>query len=139
VFSAIDENGQSQLWLRRLDELDSRAIAGTARAVSPFFSPDSRSIGFIVDGQLRRLSLTGGLSSTILNTPGPTLRGAYWTAAGTILLGALPGIAISEIADGGGSLREVTTPIPGDGDQTHRFPVSHTESSIQIPDGEESG
>jgi Tol biopolymer transport system component len=130
VFSAIDDAGLSQLWLRRLDELDAKPIPGTARAMSPFFSPDSRAIGFVVDSQLRRLDLAGGLSSNILEIPRPNLRGAYWTSNDTILLGARrsDAIGISEVPASGGEARDVTTPVSSDGDQTHRFPVL-------LPDG----
>ena len=129
VFSAIDENGQSQLWLRHLDQLDARPIPGTTRAVSPFFSPDSRAIGFMVDSQLRRLDLSGGLAATVLNIERPNLRGAYWTETQTILLGAWRGeIGIGEVPSNGGEARVVTTPVPSEGDETHRFPV-------MLPDG----
>ena len=41
--------GQSQLWLRSLDSPLARPLTGTERATLPFWSPDSRSIGFIAD------------------------------------------------------------------------------------------
>ena len=38
--------GRWQLYLRRLDELNASALAGTEGAYAPFFSPDSGSVGF---------------------------------------------------------------------------------------------
>ena len=40
----------SQLWIRPLDSLESQALRGTEEAASPFWSPDSRSIGFFTPG-----------------------------------------------------------------------------------------
>jgi Tol biopolymer transport system component/tRNA A-37 threonylcarbamoyl transferase component Bud32 len=39
--------GRSQLWLRRLDELQATPIAGSDGATSPVFSPDGKEIGFV--------------------------------------------------------------------------------------------
>jgi len=38
--------GKLQLWVRALDSTEARAIAGTHGARLPFWSPDSRFIGF---------------------------------------------------------------------------------------------
>jgi Tol biopolymer transport system component/tRNA A-37 threonylcarbamoyl transferase component Bud32 len=39
--------GKSQLWLRKLDELQATPIAGSEGATSPVFSPDGKEIGFV--------------------------------------------------------------------------------------------
>src|SRR5439155_22116743 len=52
VFSASRE-GNVQLWIRRLDSLESRPLLGTDEGRLPFWSPDSRSIGFQAGGKLR--------------------------------------------------------------------------------------
>src|SRR6185437_10615836 len=43
--------GGSQLWLREHDQLGSSPISGTEGAGTPFFSPDSRQIGFLKNGK----------------------------------------------------------------------------------------
>src|SRR5437868_7272046 len=59
VFVATS-GGNSQLWLRRLDSTSTRPLAGTDFASSPFWSPDSRSVGFFADGKLKRIDIDGG-------------------------------------------------------------------------------
>src|SRR5262249_40527973 len=44
--------GKVQLWVRALDSLEAKALPGTAGATYPFWSPDSRWIGFFADGRL---------------------------------------------------------------------------------------
>ena len=45
VFAAANQ-GRSRLWLRLLQESAPRALEGTEEAAGPFWSPDSRSVGF---------------------------------------------------------------------------------------------
>ena len=52
--------GQTQLYVRRLDQPDAKAITGTAGAESPFFSPDGSRVGFFADGKLKAVALAGG-------------------------------------------------------------------------------
>ena len=72
--------GQSQLWLRSLDSPLARPLAGTERASSPFWSPDSRSIGFFADTRLKRMDIDGGSVQTLASTASSRLSGARGTA-----------------------------------------------------------
>ena len=68
---AATVNGKRQLWLRAMDALQAQAMPFTEDASYPFWSPDSRSIGFFATGQAqedRRQWWSG---------PGG-LRGARW-------------------------------------------------------------
>ena len=47
AFVASGSDGTPQLWIRRLDSLNARTLAGTDGAAQPFWSPDSRSVGFL--------------------------------------------------------------------------------------------
>src|SRR5262245_20330032 len=49
-----------QLWVRALNSTDARKIDGTQDAKLPFWSPDSRFIGFFADGRLKKVEMTGG-------------------------------------------------------------------------------
>jgi Tol biopolymer transport system component len=64
VFVASGD-GQARLWLRRLDATAAQALAGTEGASYPFWSPDSRSVGFFADGKLKRLDIGGGSPQTL--------------------------------------------------------------------------
>ena len=59
AFVALTNDAQ-QLWVRSLHSAVSRPIQGTEGAFRPFWSPDSQSIAFFANGELRRVSLTGG-------------------------------------------------------------------------------
>ena len=53
----------TQLYLRSMDEMESRPIPGTDEGVavtSPFFSPDGQWIGYFVPGELRKIAVSGG-------------------------------------------------------------------------------
>ena len=59
VFVGTSE-GKSRLWLRSLDSVSARPLAGTDYGRFPFWSPNSRSIGFFANGQLKRVETQGG-------------------------------------------------------------------------------
>src|SRR5437763_5701251 len=54
------KNNAHSLWVRRLDEAEPHALAGTENAVQPFWSADGKSIGFFADGKLKRIPAGGG-------------------------------------------------------------------------------
>jgi len=83
--------GSVQLWLRRLDQLSSTPIAGTEGGYSPFFSPDGRRVGFIVNGSILRVaSLDGTPTVTLVDTANTT--SADWSSDDWIYVEGGPGI-----------------------------------------------
>jgi WD40 repeat protein len=58
-------------------------LAGTDDATFPFWSPDSRNLGFFAQGKLRIIDASGGAVQTLASAPLP--RGGAWGADGTIL------------------------------------------------------
>jgi serine/threonine-protein kinase len=57
---AIVYQGGRQLYLRRLDELDSAPLRGTEGGVAPFFSPDGEWVGFFTETKLQKVSIRTG-------------------------------------------------------------------------------
>ncbi len=82
AYVAISE-GRSQLRLRLLDSGTEQSIAGTDGALFPFWSPNSRSIGFFADSALKRVDIDGGLPRVL--TEAPAGRGGAWNANDVIL------------------------------------------------------
>ena len=82
VFVASGD-GPPRLWLRPLDQTEARPLAGTEGAAAPFWSPDSRSIGFFAAGKLLRLDLTGGAPQTLTRVIAG--QGGTWNAGGVIV------------------------------------------------------
>ena len=59
TFVATDSTGVSQLWVRELAASEARPIPGTQQATLPFWSPDSRFIGFFAERQLKKVDVSG--------------------------------------------------------------------------------
>ena len=66
---------------------------------SPFFSPDGQWVGFWQDGQLKKVSITGGAPVALCAARNPW--GASWTADNTILFGQGPDGIWRVSGDGG--------------------------------------
>jgi hypothetical protein len=92
VFRATTE-GKTGLWLRPLDSLTAQPLPGTEGASGfPFWSPDSRSLGFDAGGELRKLDLAGGTPQTLCKLPPGGGAGSTWNRDGIILLTGVAGI-----------------------------------------------
>jgi len=120
VFSATGEDGQARLWLRPLDVLGARELAGTEGALFPFWSPDSRSIAFFADRRLKRLDVAGGPVQTITEAPLGG-RGGTWNSEGIILFAVFDpgGNGLLRVPASGGDAVLITKPRER---ETHRFP-----------------
>ena len=119
---AATEGETARLYRRRLDEQTATAIPGTEGAWRPVFSPDSRSVGFTVGNELKRVPLDGGEVRTIAPS-GDSLMGpsiADWTADDTILI-EQETRGIYEVSANGGDVRQLTQTSPGV-EPTHRYP-----------------
>ena len=72
---------------------------------TPFWSPDSRSVGFFADGKLKRIDIDGGSVQTLANAPRGT--GGAWNRDSVILFTTL-GDPIFRVSDTGGEPVAVT-------------------------------
>jgi eukaryotic-like serine/threonine-protein kinase len=103
MFSAISD-GRSQLWLRSFDSATARPLAGTVGGISPFWSPDDRSIAFFSDSKLKRIDLDSGTVRALADVP--DVRGGTWNAEGVILVGTVLGPILRVPAAGGMAVPE---------------------------------
>ena len=106
VFVAYDQ-GQARLWLRPLDATTAQPLAGTEGAMYPFWSPDSRAVGFFADGKLKRLDISGGLPQILASAPGG--RGGTWNPDGLIVFAPTAVGSLSSVQSSGGDVATVTT------------------------------
>jgi serine/threonine protein kinase/Tol biopolymer transport system component len=113
------------LWLRNLSEPGLRRLEGTQDAVFPFWSPDSRSIGFEAAGALRTLDTSGG--PPVVISDAPNMRGGSWGPDGTILYAPNTRTGIFRVEAIGGTATPVTHLVENQ-QTTHRWPVF-------LPDG----
>src|SRR5262245_32232220 len=91
-----------RLWLRPLDAVTAQPLPGTDGASYPFWSPDSRSIGFFAEGKLKRIDLGGGPPQTLASTAAP--RGGTWNRDGDILVGQYSALGIMRVPASGGEV-----------------------------------
>jgi eukaryotic-like serine/threonine-protein kinase len=94
-----------QLWVQSLDSTAAQPLAGTEDASFPFWSPDSRSLGFFAQGKLRIIEAGGGAVQTLADAPQP--RGGAWGADGTILFTPNPTSPMLRIPAAGGTTSQV--------------------------------
>jgi Tol biopolymer transport system component len=94
-------SGTRQIYLRALDTLEAKPLAGTEGANTPFFSPDGQWLGFFAGGKLKKISASGGATVTVANaTMNP--RGASW-GSGTIAFAPSVNTAMQQVPDAGGT------------------------------------
>jgi Tol biopolymer transport system component len=127
VLTLADSSGDMRLWIRRLDTLALRPLAGSENATLPFWSPDSRHVGFFKDKGLWQVPVDGGPAERICNAPDG--RGATWNRDGTILFaGGMTG-SINSVWWKGSEPAEVVGPDTARGETGVRFPSF-------LPDGQ---
>jgi Tol biopolymer transport system component len=120
TFVATDSTGVSQLWVRELAASEARPIPGTQQATLPFWSPDSRFIGFFAERQLKKVDVSG--KSVDILCDAPDGRGAAWSRRGVIVFAPVSTGGLVRVAEGGGPVAPVTTLDSTRGEKTHRFP-----------------
>jgi len=112
--------GRAQLFLRALNSLESTPVPGTADALAPFFSPDSRWLAFFAGGQLMKVPVTGGAPIAISDAR--IGFGGSWGSDDTIVFAPSTGAGLSRVAAAGGSPVRVTTVDAQSGEFSHRWP-----------------
>jgi Tol biopolymer transport system component len=125
AFTAIDQQGKNGLWVRSMNSVEARALAGTEDAIFPFWSPDSRSLGFFVDGKLKTIDVNGGSGVVVCDSL--LGRGGAWSASGVIVFSPGPIGPLMRVNASGGSPIEVTK-IDTQQHSSHRWPFF-------LPDG----
>jgi serine/threonine-protein kinase len=120
AFISLGSGTKVRLALRLLDNSQTNVLAGTEGAESPFFSPDSRWIGFFADGKLKKISVEGGAPVTLTNARNP--RGAVWGEDGNILFAGENRVGLSRIPDSGGTPQPATELDAQEGEISNRFP-----------------
>jgi Tol biopolymer transport system component len=125
VFVAKSD-GVGRLWLRSLAKATAAPLVATEGATHPFWSPDSRSIGFFVADRLNRLDLDGGQPQTLASFSGNALSSGSWSSKGVILFSSGAAESLFRIAASGGATTAL--PLLGKNAITNLFPVF-------LPDG----
>ena len=101
AFVARGSDNKQLLWVRELDSTDAKPLPGTDDAAYPFWSHDSRLIGFFAGGDLKKISVDGGPPQTICPATQP--RGGAWNQDGVIVFSGNAGNQLYRTSDAGGA------------------------------------
>ncbi|MDQ3686741.1 MAG: protein kinase [Acidobacteriota bacterium] len=113
AFTGRSADGKRQLWVRPLAASEAQLLPDTEDALNPFWSPDSRSLGFGARGKLKRIELAGGRPQTLCDAIG--IVSGTWSRAGVILFSGRSGSQGSELFQlpaTGGEPQPVTSLAP---------------------------
>jgi eukaryotic-like serine/threonine-protein kinase len=120
AFTAVGSDGRYLLWVRPLNAATAHPLEGTEGATFPFWSSDSRYVGFFANGKLNRMDASGGQPLAIADaTDG---RGGSWGADGTILFTPDTISPIYRVSSSGGTPQPVTKLNALRQEVSHRWP-----------------
>ena len=127
VSGSVSGTGDAQLWLRSVNALTAQRLENTTGAFLPFWSPDSRRLGFFADGKLKTIGVDGGRPDVICDAP--TGRGGTWNAKGDIVFAPAAAGGLFRVSANGGDPTPLTTLDAAANETGHRFPQF-------LPDGD---
>ena len=128
AFVAADSLGKMRLMVRPLDALDAKELPGTEGATYPFWSPDSRYVGFFQSGKMKKSEAAGGPPVTICDAMSG--RGGSWNRDNVIIFSNAAD-PIYQVPAAGGTGAAVTKFDTSRAEKTHRWPHF-------LPDGKHS-
>ena len=120
VYRLNTEDGKDLLWVRALGSLEARPLVGTDGALQPFWSADSRSVGFFANTKLKTIDLSGGSAQTLCDAPS-NVSGA-WSRGGTIIFSKGIGSGLYRVTAGGGTPVQVTQVDASRNEIEHTWP-----------------
>ena len=127
AFVGQDSAGKQSLWVRQLNSLSAQELNGTEGAYFPFWSYDSKYIGYFAGGSLKKILASGGPSVTICKAT--DARGGSWNQNDMIVFEPEEATGIFAVSASGGEPKEITKLDSAKGERTQRWPCF-------LPDGQ---
>jgi eukaryotic-like serine/threonine-protein kinase len=122
---------RSAIMLHDLSSGRAQPLVQEGELGAPFFSPDSRFVGYIagvggsmrtaVWGTLKRIPVTGGAATPLVDDI-TGLKGASWGDDGWIYYSPSPAFGLWRVHQDGGAPEMLTRPDAAAGEKTHRLP-----------------
>ena len=125
VYNGVNDRGELQLFVRKLDQLEPVPLPGTRNASQAFFSPDGSSVAFFNSGRIQKVAVAGGPVLTIA-TADSGFAGGSWGVGDMIVVGTNGGLR--QVPAAGGRLAFLTG-VDTSSESSHRLPEF-------LPDGE---
>ena len=100
AFNAADSSGKMRIWVRPLNSLAAHPLSGTEGTTRPFWSPDSKFLGFVAEGKLKKVDVGGGPPQKICDAPSGS--DGSWSKDGVILYDGNGADPIYRVAASGG-------------------------------------
>ena len=112
VYNGPGDNGAVQLWVKERNRYEATPLAGTNGAQAFAISPDGRSVAFMQNNQLKKMSLAGGPPVALADSV--FLSGMAWLDDGTIVYTSTAAFELMRVSAVGGSpTRLWKSPTPG--------------------------
>jgi Tol biopolymer transport system component/predicted Ser/Thr protein kinase len=118
AFVGVTSEDKRSIWVRDLDTLQPRPLAGTEGAYRPFWSPDGRFLGFFADGKLKKIDASGGPPQVLADAPFGG--GGAWNREGVIVFEPNVFESLYRVPATGGAAVPATRLGPRE--EGHRYP-----------------
>ena len=106
--------------MHSFDAFGERRLPGTESGASPFWSPDSHSVGFFADRKLKTIEISNVAPQVLCDAPAG--QGGTWNVAGTIVFAAnLPG-SLYRVSSKGGIPQPVSSADSSDSQTIRQRP-----------------
>jgi serine/threonine protein kinase len=127
AFVSKDSAGGTSLWVRPIAASFGQRLTDTEGATYPFWSPDSRFIGFFAGGKVKKVLASGAPPISLCDAPAG--RGGSWNQDGVILFSPkFDQTGLYRVSASGGDPVAVTTVDTNRNETNHRWPLF-------LPDG----
>jgi serine/threonine protein kinase len=120
AFSARDEKSKVLLYVRPLASLTAQPLAGTEDAMYPFWSPESREIGFFTPGKLKKINSDGGPPQILCDSMSG--RGGAWSKEGVIVFSPSTTQGLLRVSAAGGTPEPASKLDLAQAENSHRWP-----------------
>ncbi|HZI87641.1 MAG TPA: protein kinase, partial [Pyrinomonadaceae bacterium] len=127
VYRLNTEDGKELLWVSSLGSLDApRPLVGTDGGAQPFWSPDSRFVGFFANSKLKRIDVSSGSVQTLCDAASNV--SAAWSRDGTIIFSRGVASGLYRVTTAGETPVQLTEVDASRNEIEHTFPYF-------LPDG----
>ncbi len=120
AFTARDEKSKVLLYVRPLASSTAQPLSGTEDAMYPFWSPDSREIGFFTPGKMKKINASGGPPQTLCDSVSG--RGGTWNNDGVIVFSPSTSQALLRVSAAGGTPEAASRLDLAQAENSHRWP-----------------